>query len=395
MISRCSRPTAAAFTLIASTLSACGDGGGEITQPPGTGSAQVTVTTTGRVLDRDGYTLSVDGAAPVTVSANQTLTVPGLAPGAHTLAVAGVAENCQVTGSASQSVQVVAGQAAPVQLAVRCAANRMSYTAPSNGRTALFIQRTDGTGRVEVASGIIASRVDWSPDGYHLAYLVPGPESGTALIRIAEIGDGSIRTLVIPGMPYASFPAWSPDGSRIAFAGSPPGGTIQIYSVRTDGTDLELLTPDAGRKAVPVWSPDGRRIAYLRENGAAEELWVMNADGSARVQLSTHRHGGYGHLDWSPDGARLLYSKLENDGQWDLWTIGADGGGNAPLTRTAAISEQHGTYLPDGRIGYSASPPPSAVLPRPSDIWIINPDGTGATAFISTPDIPERVPDWQ
>jgi Tol biopolymer transport system component len=373
-------------------LSACGD----VTQPPGTGSAQVTVTTTGRVLDRDGYRLSVDGAAAITVSVNQTLTVPGLAPGAHTLTFDGVAENCRVTGSASHVVQVVAGQAAPVQLAVQCAANRMAYTAPSNGRTTLFIQRTDGPSRTELATGIIASRLDWSPDGYHVAYLVRGQEGGTSLIRIAEIGDGSVRTLAIPGIPDASFPAWSPDGSRIAFTGRPPGSTGQIYTARTDGSDPTPLTSDAGRKAVPVWSPDGRRIAYLRENGRDEELWVMNADGSGPVRLSTHRHGGYGHLDWSPGGARLVYSKLENDGQWDLWTINADGSGNAPLTRTATVSEEHGTYLPDGRIGYSASPaPPGVLLPRPSDIWIINADGTGATPFISTPDIPERVPDWQ
>src|SRR5687768_6627266 len=118
MLSIIPKQTRIACALVA--LAACSDGGsGGITEPT-TGSAQVTVTTTGRVLDRDGYTLSVDGGTPSAVTATHTLSVAGLTPGAHTLTLTGMAENCQATGSSTQTVQVVAGAAAPVQFAVQC-----------------------------------------------------------------------------------------------------------------------------------------------------------------------------------------------------------------------------------------------------------------------------------
>lgn len=387
-----SRQSRIACALVA--LAACSDGkdGGGITEPT-TGSAQVTVTTTGRVLDRDGYTLSVDGGTPSAVPINHTLSVAGLTPGTHTLTFAGVAENCQPTGSATQTVQVVAGAAAAVQLAVQCAANRMAFTAtPAGSTNSIFVQRTNGTGRTPLVSDAVTARIDWSPDGYRIAYASVGDSTGRRSIRVVDIDSAISRVVTIPGMPFAIHPAWSPDGTRFAFTGRPEGGLLSVYTVRTDGSDLKLISPETGGKSMPVWSPDGTRIAYLRINGDVEEVWVVKADGSERQMVDSHVYSTYAHLDWSPDGTRLVFAVLMDGPHTDLVTVRPDGTGLARLTHTPTVSERLPAYLPDGRIGYNVTPFGG---PTDYDVWIINADGTGAVNFTSSPGTSEAVPAWQ
>jgi len=74
-------------------------------------------------------------------------------------------------------------------------------------------------------------------------------------------------------------PAWSPDGSKIAFRGIRDDGFSVIYTVNTDGTGLTLLTDTTLLQNFdPAWSPDGTKIAYTR--GLADyDIHVMNADG--------------------------------------------------------------------------------------------------------------------
>jgi dipeptidyl aminopeptidase/acylaminoacyl peptidase len=371
-------------------LAACGDGGG-VTQPS-TGSAQVTVTTIGRVLDRDGYTLSVDGGTPVVVLANHVHSVAKLTPGTHTLTFGGVADNCQAKSSASRIVQVVAGAAAPVQFEVECAANRMAYQALQDGKNGIFVQRLDGTGRTLLVPSAVSARFEWSPDGYRLAYVPPADSTGIRHIHIVDVDSGTIKKMPLAGLSTVAHPAWSPDGTRLALAGRPSASVQPIYSVRTDGTDLKLLTPESAVQSMPVWSPDGTRVAYLREAGPMMEVWVVNADGTGRYRVTEHSFGGYTHLDWSPDGSRLVYSRLRN-GQWDLFSVRLDGTNETQLTASAATDEQHPAYLPDGRIGFIVEQ--AGPFPGNADIWIINADGTGAINATNTPAVDENVPAWQ
>ena len=368
-------------------LSAC-DGGG-ITDSS-TGSAEVTIATTGRVLDRDGYTVSVDGHADVPVPANHVLTVSGLEPGTHTLAFGGIAENCQVAGGTTRTVEVTAGRRVSVQFSVQCAANRIAFVGVGNGPPAVFVRRLDGTGLIQVAAGTAASRVDWSPDGHRLVYAAPGSTPGSQNLWIADVDSGTARMLALPTLPAAVHPTWSPDGTRLAFSGLEPDGVRTIYTVRTDGTDLKTLTPDAAGETMPAWSPDGTRIAYRRDVPGAQEVWVMMADGSGQRRLAALGSATYTHIDWSPDGTRILFSTLRN-GNWELVTVRPDGSGETQLTQTADTDERYPAFLPDGRIGYNSMPVGTVPV---HDIWIMNADGTGATRFTSTPDVSEIVPAW-
>ena len=122
----------------------------------------------------------------------------------------------------------------------------------------------------------------FSPDGQRIAvetYLNDRPH-----IQLLN-GDGSGTPVTLT--PGAS-PAWSPDGSLIAFSLNG-----EIFTVRPDGTDHFPRT-DTGGNITPVWSPDGKRLAFAHGAADGQRIWVMNRDGSGARAVSS------GPLDFNP-----------------------------------------------------------------------------------------------
>ena len=104
--------------------------------------------------------------------------------------------------------------------------------------------------------------------------------SGSFFLSCGE--DASIESNIIAD-DYS--PAWSPDGSKIAFQ-SIRDGNWEIYSMDADGSNQINLSNDAGYDGFPSWSPDGSRIifeSYRNDNG---EIFVMNADGTEQINLT-------------------------------------------------------------------------------------------------------------
>ena len=86
-------------------------------------------------------------------------------------------------------------------------------------------------------------------------------------------------------------PAWSPDGTMIAFSSNQDGLNPEVYIMNADGTDQRRLTndPDNLSDTYPTWSPDGTRIAFASEGGipnAPSDIYVMNADGTNRTNIT-------------------------------------------------------------------------------------------------------------
>ena len=127
------------------------------------------------------------------------------------------------------------------------------------------------------------------------------------------------------------------EGAAIAFHADPDGHD-DFYLVGADGNDLQPLTRNAETVAFPVWSPDGARIAYLCCGGFDASLWVMNADGTGPLRLTSGRAGS---PSWSPDGRTIAYDD-HDDGA--IWVVRPDASGAKRL----AADSGGPSWSPDG-----------------------------------------------
>jgi Tol biopolymer transport system component len=143
-------------------------------------------------------------------------------------------------------------------------------------------------------------------------------------------------------------PSISPDGTKIAFASNRHWDTtgvdqLDIYVMNADGTgEPRRLTFDAAptspletQSQNPAWSPDGTRIAYESTRGleGKGEIFVMNADGSGQpINVSNHPDWDTDPA-WSPDGTQITFTS-ERAGQRDIWAVDAP----APSASTPAAA---------------------------------------------------------
>lgn len=160
---------------------------------------------------------------------------------------------------------------------------------------------TDGSGNFGLPS--------WSPDGTRLAYRMSSADRSGLHIMVVATG---VATPLTSGTAHDNFPAWSPDGERVAFT-SDRDGDFEIYVMRTDGTGLRRLTTSPGNDAHNAWSPDGEWIAFTSaRRGFKDEamlhpfnpqpygdLYVMRSDGSD-VRMLTDNQFEEGTPSWLP-----------------------------------------------------------------------------------------------
>ena len=193
-------------------------------------------------------------------------------------------------------------------------------------RFRVFVMNQDGSGQ-HLVSPVADSTVDdvqpaWSPDGTQIAFASTRGLVGGWHVWVMNADGTNLREL--PG-DLAQHPAWSPDGSRIA--GDAGGGGIFVIGV--DGTnERRLTTPPAFQNdESPDWSPDGTALAFSEstQNGTSSALYAVGADGTGKRQLTTGAFADY-DPSWSPDGTRILFRRGTA-----LYTIDAGGGAATQL----------------------------------------------------------------
>ena len=197
-------------------------------------------------------------------------------------------------------------------------------------------------------------------------------------------------------------PAWSPDGSRIAFVRN-AYGMGEIYVMNADGTKKRRLTRNRAFDAGPVWSPDGRRIAFRSDRNGQTAIYTMNADGSDQTKLtrSTTPQGG---PTWSPGGSRIAFvafkQALGTGGPTEIRVVDVDGNDERRLTH-AGTQDMEPAWSPDGRhivftrgfLRFSRSDQ-RYDLTR-SEIWRVSADGTNVRRLTRTrKEIEDFFPAW-
>jgi Tol biopolymer transport system component/predicted Ser/Thr protein kinase len=153
-------------------------------------------------------------------------------------------------------------------------------------------------------SGISAEGLTFSRDGSRIAY-VSLPEGNLWVCK----SDGSDRRELTFAPMKAGMPRWSPDGKQIAFVGSEPGNTAEIYITAAEGGNPEQLTDEEKGDADPSWSPTGDAIAFGATYGTAisstrQPIQILNLKSHQLTALPDS--GAYYSPRWSPDGRWIL-----------------------------------------------------------------------------------------
>jgi Tol biopolymer transport system component len=112
---------------------------------------------------------------------------------------------------------------------------------------------------------------------------------------MAVDGSGVTRLTTAPGADTE--PAWSPDGSRIAFA-SQRDGNFEIYVMRSDGSNPARITNHVADDRSPAWSWDGTQIAFVSTREGPARSYVMQVDGTGVVRASGYSSGAQNSPAW-------------------------------------------------------------------------------------------------
>ena len=219
----------------------------------------------------------------------------------------------------------------------------IGFVRADGGQTQIYAMRANGTAVVRLSDGAASDRAPaWSPDGSRIAFI--SDRLGRASLFVMS-ADGSGVTHVGTAAGSDLQPAWSPSGAMIAFTGT-AAGSADVYVVRPDGSGLARLTSATDAETAPAWSSDGSQIAYVRA-GAQAGIWVMHADGTGAGLVHPGVDGLVSDPTWSPDGARLAYLDVGCLAGHRAVYLAGSGGGAVARLGCGVLSASRLAWSPD------------------------------------------------
>ena len=253
------------------------------------------------------------------------------------------------------------------------------FVSDRGGVEDLYLMDADGTNVRQVFKKLIGREFPtWSPDGKALAY----HRFHTSSIYTASI-DGKDETKVADGL----WPAWSPNGSEIAFMAAKfvwaENGNLQAPNIRVEIINLrthveEKLLPGKIGMFDPTWAPDSTQIAFSwtgrQEIGATMGIYVVNRDGSGLREIidAEDAVASVFNPTWSPDGNELIYNKRIG-GVRDLFKVDLDGG--VPERLTHRQGDNFNADWFDPTYALPVSPQPALLTTTWGELKMENPDG--------------------
>jgi TolB protein len=222
----------------------------------------------------------------------------------------------------------------------------------AQSRGELYVMNADGTDRQRLTrNDDFDGDPVWSPDAKRIAFTratgVGTEERRSGIVVIDAEGGGEKQVTRAPPPSFDSTPAWSPDGSVIAFTravfdGGSEGAKFDLFIVAPDGTGLRKIAGDAGD---PSWSPDGKEIAYSSardrfgrtcfvECRTSEEIYVVEVE-SGRERRLTRNQAQDGSPSWSPDGRRIAFvsDRSRRGSEIEIYVMNAEGSNARRITQ--------------------------------------------------------------
>jgi Tol biopolymer transport system component len=240
----------------------------------------------------------------------------------------------------------------------------------------------------------------WSPDGTKIAFMSyrHGTFESTYSLYTMNARGTAVEPLISNPQDDHD-PAWSPDGTKIAFARYRDGND-EIYTINPNGTGLDRLTNDPKPEDdAPAWSPDGKKIAFSSNRDGNYEIYTINPNGTQMERITNDPKGDFSP-DWSPDGGKIAFSSNRN-GNPEIYTMKANGTSVERLTNNTQ-GDYEPAWSPDGnriaftsdRDGNSSAIKASQDPRSNSEIYTMNPNGQ-ALDRLTNNSVGDFNPDWQ
>lgn len=213
-------------------------------------------------------------------------------------------------------------------------ATKVVFTSDRDGDEEIFIMNLDGSNEVQLTNNSSDdSFAAWAPDNSKIVFV--SDRDGNQEVYSMNI-DGSNQTRLTNNSADDYLPAWAPDSSRVVFVSDRDGGDADIFTMDPDGTDLVQLTSNAVPDTDPDWSPDGTKIAFERGSVPGTNIYVMNADGTGQVAITSVSFPiTNNYPSWSNDGTKIAYASNRDTNGDEIFTMNADGTGEVQLTNIA------------------------------------------------------------
>jgi TolB protein len=223
------------------------------------------------------------------------------------------------------------------------ALTRIAFSLSEGGPKRITIMDYDG-GRMRPVSpeGVLSLYPAWFPDGRRLAYVTY--RHGRTEVVVHDLESGRIRSVAFfPGMN--AFPAISGDGKSMLLTLSRDGNP-EIYRVEVDGSSLKRLTFSKAVEASPGWSPDQKEIAFISDRTGSPQIYVSSVRGGRARRVSfTGRYSS--SPDWSPKGGEIVFTSMV-EGTFQIFTVDLESGENTQLT-SGGDNKEDPSWAPNGR----------------------------------------------
>jgi Tol biopolymer transport system component len=271
-------------------------------------------------------------------------------------------------------------------------ANKIAFVRVVGQDDHIFVMNGDGTKPTDVSKSEGGDPA-WSPDGTRIAFVSNRANGTNSQVYVMNTGGSHQTWLTHDSMPDRH-PSWSPNGTKIVFAGD---GGLFLVTLKTKAVRQLTQGPDSA----PAWSPDGTRIAFERDRSVPnptnttgtdteQDLWMMAADGSQARQLTSPPSFSVGTTTfagednfpaWSPDGSKIAFesNRGSNNG---IFVMSTDGTNIVALTHPQGTDE-FPAWAPDGvRIAFDRAVEP--VLSSKGQIYVMNADGSNQAALTNS-----------
>ncbi|MCP4723508.1 MAG: DUF5050 domain-containing protein [bacterium] len=255
----------------------------------------------------------------------------------------------------------------------------------------LYKMNPDGTNLIRLTDNDSDDLIPrWSPDGSKIAFY-SDREGNFDIYIMNSDGTGLLKLTSDP--EYDACPTWSPDGFQIAFETYRHKNMSQIYLINADGSGEKNICDLTASSIAPHWSKANNRITYCSKVNKNREIYIMDSDGSNKIQLTSNNTEYYSIANeeecpsWSPDGRRITFSVTANS-NWEVFSMNSDGSDLINLTNNN-VRDHSPSWSPDGsKIVYFSNLSGST-----TELYIMDPDGSNKQR-ITYNSGDDFFPDW-